>query len=104
MPDINDVGARVAQIRESRGLTPDQLAERSQLSAELIRAEQARMYPEKEFLVYSDRDLRFTYRQFDERVNNMAKTSFTGCPRSRMSRSRVYRVRNTVKRWALSSS
>ncbi len=38
-----------------------------------VLAEQARMYPEKEFLVYSDRDLRFTYRQFDERVHNMAK-------------------------------
>lgn len=37
MPDTNDVGARIAQIRESRGLTTDQLAERSQLSAELIR-------------------------------------------------------------------
>jgi transcriptional regulator with XRE-family HTH domain len=37
MPDINDVGTRVAQIRKSRGLTQDQLAERSQLSAELIR-------------------------------------------------------------------
>ncbi len=37
MPEVNDVGGRVAQIRESRGLTPDQLAERSQLSAELIR-------------------------------------------------------------------
>ena len=35
--------------------------------------EQAQMYPGKEFLVYSDRDLRFTYRQFNERVNNMAK-------------------------------
>ncbi len=37
MSDINDVGARIAQIRESRGLTPEQLAERSQLSAELVR-------------------------------------------------------------------
>jgi transcriptional regulator with XRE-family HTH domain len=37
MPDFNDVGARIAKIRESRGLTPDQLAERSQLAAGLIR-------------------------------------------------------------------
>lgn len=29
--------------------------------------------PDKEYIVYSDRDLRFTYKQFDERVNNMAK-------------------------------
>ena len=35
--------------------------------------EQVRSFPEKEFLIYSDRNLRFTYRQFDERVNNMAK-------------------------------
>ena len=29
--------------------------------------------PNKEFLVYSDRDLRFTYKQFNERVDNLAK-------------------------------
>lgn len=29
--------------------------------------------PEKEYIVYSDRDLRFTWKEFDERVNNMAK-------------------------------
>ena len=29
--------------------------------------------PDKEYLVYSDRDLRFTYKQFNERVDNMAK-------------------------------
>ena len=29
--------------------------------------------PNKEFLVYSDRDLRFSWKQFNERVNNMAK-------------------------------
>ena len=29
--------------------------------------------PDKEFIVYSDRDLRFTYKQFDQRVNNLAK-------------------------------
>ena len=29
--------------------------------------------PEKEFIVYSDRDLRFTYKQFNERVSNLAK-------------------------------
>lgn len=35
--------------------------------------DQVAAYPDKEFLVYSDRDLRFTYRQFDERCNNLAK-------------------------------
>lgn len=29
--------------------------------------------PEKEYIVYSDRELRFTWKEFDERVNNMAK-------------------------------
>jgi len=29
--------------------------------------------PEKEYIVYSDRDLRFTWKQFDDRVNEMAK-------------------------------
>lgn len=29
--------------------------------------------PDKEYLVYSDRDLRFTWKQFDERVDNMSK-------------------------------
>ena len=29
--------------------------------------------PDKEYIVYSDRDLRFTWRQFNERVDNMAK-------------------------------
>lgn len=29
--------------------------------------------PDKEFIVYSDRDLRFTYKQFDKRVNDLAK-------------------------------
>ncbi|MCL1822412.1 MAG: AMP-binding protein [Prolixibacteraceae bacterium] len=29
--------------------------------------------PDKEYLVYSDRNLRFTWKQFDNRVNNMAK-------------------------------
>ena len=33
----------------------------------------AALIPDKEFIVYSDRDLRFTYKQFNERVNNMAK-------------------------------
>jgi transcriptional regulator with XRE-family HTH domain len=37
MADINDVGARIAHVRNSRGLTIDQLAERSQLSTDLIR-------------------------------------------------------------------
>lgn len=29
--------------------------------------------PDREFMVYPDRDLRFTYREFDERVNTFAK-------------------------------
>jgi fatty-acyl-CoA synthase len=29
--------------------------------------------PDKEYLVYSDRDLRFTWKQFNDRVDNMAK-------------------------------
>ena len=35
--------------------------------------DQVAKYPDKEFLVYSDRGLRFTYKQFDERCNNLAK-------------------------------
>ncbi|MCL2481615.1 MAG: AMP-binding protein, partial [Spirochaetaceae bacterium] len=35
--------------------------------------EKTREYPDKEFIVYSDRDLRFTYKQFNERVSNLAK-------------------------------
>lgn len=34
---------------------------------------QAKKDPDKEFMVYPDRDLRFTYKQFDERVNMLAK-------------------------------
>jgi len=33
----------------------------------------AAVQPNHEFMVYADRDLRFTYKQFDERVNNLAK-------------------------------
>ena len=33
----------------------------------------AEITPDKEFLVYSDRNLRFTWKQFDNRVNDMAK-------------------------------
>lgn len=33
----------------------------------------AEQTPDKEYLVYSDRDLRFTWKQFNERVDNMAK-------------------------------
>jgi fatty-acyl-CoA synthase len=33
----------------------------------------ARKSPDREFLVYSDRDLRFTYSQFDDRVDRLAK-------------------------------
>ncbi len=29
--------------------------------------------PDREYLIYSDRDLRFTYKQFNQRVDNMAK-------------------------------
>ena len=29
--------------------------------------------PKREFIVYADRDLRFTYREFDKRVDNLAK-------------------------------
>lgn len=34
---------------------------------------QAKKDPDREFMVYPDRDLRFTYKQFDERVNMLAK-------------------------------
>ena len=33
----------------------------------------ATVTPEKEYLVYSDRELRFTWKQFNQRVDNMAK-------------------------------
>ncbi|MDR1561559.1 MAG: AMP-binding protein [Dysgonamonadaceae bacterium] len=33
----------------------------------------AAITPDKEYIVYSDRDLRFTWKQFNERVDNMAK-------------------------------
>ncbi|GHT71400.1 hypothetical protein AGMMS50239_40540 [Bacteroidia bacterium] len=29
--------------------------------------------PDKEYIVYSDRDLRFSWKQFNERVDNMSK-------------------------------
>ena len=29
--------------------------------------------PDKEYIVYSDRNLRFTWKQFNERVDHMAK-------------------------------
>jgi fatty-acyl-CoA synthase len=35
--------------------------------------EQAHHFPGKEFIVYPDRDLRFTYRQFNDRVDTLAK-------------------------------
>jgi fatty-acyl-CoA synthase len=35
--------------------------------------EKARSQPEHEFLVYADRDLRFTYAEFDRRVDELAK-------------------------------
>ena len=39
---------------------------------EMLR-EQARRYPHRDFIVYSDRDLHFTYKNFDERVDRLAK-------------------------------
>jgi fatty-acyl-CoA synthase len=35
--------------------------------------EQVALFPDKDFIVYADRGLRFSYRQFDERVNAMAQ-------------------------------
>lgn len=35
--------------------------------------EEVRKHPDREFVVYADRDLRFTYREFDDRVNLLAK-------------------------------
>lgn len=35
--------------------------------------EQVALYPDDDFLIYSDRDLRFTFRAFDGRVNRLAK-------------------------------
>ena len=34
---------------------------------------QVARHPDKEFMIYPDRDLRFTYADFDRRVNNLAK-------------------------------
>ncbi|MBC7119059.1 MAG: AMP-binding protein [Methanobacteriaceae archaeon] len=34
---------------------------------------QVQKYPDKEFIIYPDRDLRFTYNEFNERVNLLAK-------------------------------
>ena len=30
-------------------------------------------HPDRDFIIYPDRDLRFTYKDFDERVNMFAK-------------------------------
>lgn len=46
-------------------------SESSTLSAVL--EDQVRRNPDHEFMVYPDRDLRFTYRQFNDRVNRLAK-------------------------------
>jgi fatty-acyl-CoA synthase len=35
--------------------------------------DQVALYPDEDFLIYSDRGLRFTFRAFDERVNRLAK-------------------------------
>ena len=40
--------------------------------SQLLR-QKTRDFPDKEFIVFSDRELRFTYKQFDERVSNLAK-------------------------------
>jgi fatty-acyl-CoA synthase len=37
---------------------------------------QVARHPDKEFMIYPDRDLRFTYAEFDHRVNNLAKGLF----------------------------
>ena len=34
---------------------------------------QVNKYPDNEFMVYPDRDLRFTYREFNDRVDMLAK-------------------------------
>ncbi len=39
--------------------------------SQLLR-EKTRNNPEQEFMVYADRDLRFTYAQFDKRVDDLA--------------------------------
>ncbi|MEG1649047.1 MAG: AMP-binding protein, partial [Rikenellaceae bacterium] len=38
-----------------------------------ILEENVRQFPNKEFLVYPDRNLRLTYKTFNERVDNVAK-------------------------------
>ncbi len=43
-----------------------------QTLGELLR-EQAEKQPDHDFLIYADRDLRFTYREFDKRVDELAK-------------------------------
>jgi fatty-acyl-CoA synthase len=35
--------------------------------------DQVALYPDDDFLIYADRDLRFTFRAFDERINRLAK-------------------------------
>ena len=35
--------------------------------------EKTRLHPDKDFLIYSDRGLRFSYREFDKRVDELAK-------------------------------
>ncbi len=43
-----------------------------EISLSQLLREQTRKYPENEFMVYADRDLRFTYTQFDKRVDDLA--------------------------------
>ncbi len=40
--------------------------------SEMLR-ENTKRFPNKEFIIYADRDLRFTYSQFDKRVDRLAK-------------------------------
>jgi fatty-acyl-CoA synthase len=42
-----------------------------------VLANQAATFPDKDFIVYPDRNLRFTYAQFDQRVNTLARGLLT---------------------------
>ena len=37
---------------------------------------QVEKYPERDFMIYPDRNLRFTYKDFDERVNMLCKGAY----------------------------
>jgi fatty-acyl-CoA synthase len=55
---------------ESKKGYPVELSE--QTLSGLLR-KQAKTQPDKEFIIYADRNLRFTYRDFDDRVSRLAK-------------------------------